>query len=144
MDNPQIWWSDGLHFACLGCGRCCRGEPGAIWVSEEEEIIIAAWLNLSVEVFRNSYETRRWGPLSLKEKCGGDCIFYNREGARCSIYPVRPSQCSLFPFWPSILATKESWDRAATLCPGMNEGHLFTASEIESLLRQFPASIPSL
>ena len=96
MDNPQIWWSDGLHFACLGCGRCCRGEPGAIWVSEEEEIIIAAWLNLSVEVFRNSYETRRWGPLSLKEKCGGDCIFYNREGARCSIYPVRPSQCSLF------------------------------------------------
>lgn len=140
----SAWWREGLSFTCLGCGRCCRGEPGAVWVSEEEEKKIAEWLDISLSVFRVYYETRRWGPPSLKEKQAGECVFYNSERARCTIYPVRPAQCSLFPFWPSVLATPESWRKAALLCPGMNEGRFYTAIEIEAYLNKFPSVIPTL
>ena len=36
-----MWWEEGLRFTCLGCGRCCRGEPGAIFFTPEEEEKIA-------------------------------------------------------------------------------------------------------
>lgn len=50
----------------------------------------------------------------------GEPIPRRRRG--CSIYAVRPLQCRTWPFWPENVADRESWDRAARKCPGMNRG----------------------
>ena len=34
MSEP--WFKDGLRFTCTGCGDCCSGAPGFVWVSEED------------------------------------------------------------------------------------------------------------
>ncbi len=44
-----MWWEEGLRFTCLGCGRCCRGEPGAIYFTPEEEAAMAAFLGTGTE-----------------------------------------------------------------------------------------------
>lgn len=88
------------------------------------------------ETFRRRFVTLRWGRPSFIERANGDCIFYRAEEARCSIYAVRPSQCRLFPFWADVMHSEESWASYAKDCPGMNEGRLYAASEIEALLRE--------
>jgi len=129
-----VWWEEGLRFTCLGCGRCCRGEPGAIFFTPEEEEKIATFLSLPVSEFRRRYVTSRWRAPSLKEKNNGDCVFYDAATDRCFIYRVRPLQCRLFPFWPALLESEEAWNQAAALCPGMNQGDFHTAREIRGLL----------
>ena len=137
-----LWWEKGLRFSCLGCGRCCRGEPGAIFITPVEESAIACFLGISTEIFGKRYKTSRWKAPSLKEKKNGECIFYQAENAGCSVYPVRPLQCRLFPFWPVLLSSEEEWEKAAEDCPGMNSGRLYPAPEIAELLAQCP--FPSL
>ena len=129
-----MWWDRGLRFTCLGCGRCCRGEPGAIYYTPEEEERIALFLSLPVPEFRRRCTTSRWLFPSLIERQNGDCFFYDAVSDRCSIYPVRPLQCQLFPFWPFLLESEEAWNEAACSCPGMNEGALHTFEEISGLL----------
>ena len=63
-----MWWEEGLRFTCLGCGRCCRGEPGAIYFTPEEEAAMAAFLGVDVGEFRNRFVTGKWRAPSLKEK----------------------------------------------------------------------------
>ena len=86
--------------------------------------------------FRRRFVTLRWGRPSFIERPNGDCIFYRAEEARCSIYGVRPSQCRLFPFWTEVMRSEGSWASYAKSCPGMNDGRLYSASEIEALLRE--------
>ncbi|MCR5347640.1 MAG: YkgJ family cysteine cluster protein [Fretibacterium sp.] len=123
------WWEEGLRFHCLGCGRCCRGEPGAIFFTPEEARRIAGYLGISRAELRRQI-TMRWGRPSFRERPNGDCVFYDADSARCSIYPVRPSQCRSFPFWPETLRSRAEWDRYAARCPGMNEGPLLSPAEI--------------
>ena len=42
MNEP--WYSDGLKFDCTGCGDCCTGDPGYVWVSRAEIEALAAAL----------------------------------------------------------------------------------------------------
>ncbi|MDI9369943.1 MAG: YkgJ family cysteine cluster protein [Synergistaceae bacterium] len=133
-----MWWDKGLRFTCLGCGRCCRGAPGAIYFTLKEEEEISSFLSLEVEDFRRRYVTSRWGARSFRERGNGDCIFFDAKSARCTIYPVRPLQCSLFPFWPSRLESEEEWNETAAECPGMNQGELHRADKILSLLSENP------
>jgi Fe-S-cluster containining protein len=142
---PELeWWSEGVRFTCLGCGRCCRGEPGAIFFTPEEEnrIIEAIEIDgrkLCKQEFRERCVTLKWGRPSFIERAGGgECVFYDAETARCKIYPLRPAQCVLFPFWHSVMDSKEDWTLEALRCPGMNEGRLHTAKEIHALLEQDP------
>ena len=30
------WYKDGLRFQCTGCGDCCTGGPGYVWVNQAE------------------------------------------------------------------------------------------------------------
>ena len=60
-----------------------------------------------------------------------DCIFWD---SGCRVYNSRPLQCRVFPFWSNILNCRESWERTKTECPGMDQGKLFTQTEIEALL----------
>jgi Fe-S-cluster containining protein len=127
----------------MGCGRCCRGEPGAVFFSPEEEarILEAAEFDgrkLEKWEFRRLCVTLKWGRPSFVERPNGDCVFYDAEMARCKIYPLRPVQCVLFPFWLSVMESKTDWDREARRCPGMNDGRLYSAEEIGALLAQDP------
>ena len=44
------WYASGLRFTCeAGCGLCCTGAPGFVWVTAEEIADIAARLGLPVQ-----------------------------------------------------------------------------------------------
>ena len=69
--------------------------------------------------------------LSLKEKHGFDCIFWENG---CIVYENRPIQCRSFPFWESSLRSAESWK--ALSCPGIGSGTLHTREQIDNCLDQ--------
>ena len=137
-DSYEPWWSEGVRFGCIGCGRCCRGEPGAIFFTPEEEMRLTEHLNLDQETFRERYVTRKWGHPSFIERRNGDCVFYNAQEAKCTIYSLRPLQCSLFPFWPSVMESRQDWESHAKHCPGMNEGLIHPKESIRALLMLNP------
>lgn len=132
--NYKYWWEDeGVFFECKQCGSCCGGEPGAIWVTPEEIVGIAGFLDISESELRGKYLTCNEGRSSIKEQENFDCIFLKRNKMNCRIYKVRPLQCQLFPFWPSMLRSKNIWNYYANKCPGMNQGKLYTPKMIKSL-----------
>ena len=106
--------------ACDTCeGRCCTGESGNIYVSDEEITTLAALLNLDENLFRSMYLIKRGYKLSLKERIVGvshDCIFYDREAGGCGVYEARPLQCRTFPFWDYF---KTHLDELKRECPGI-------------------------
>ena len=134
----ELWYEEGLAFSCLGCGRCCRGEPGAIWVTEEEIRALAVHLGMEEPLFRRRCLTRRWGRPSILERPNGDCLFLGSEGNRCTVYGLRPQQCRLFPFWPSVLRSREAWEAERQRCPGMGQGAWHSAEEIQEILWGIP------
>jgi Fe-S-cluster containining protein len=140
MSDRGVWWSEGVRFSCKGCGRCCRGEPGAIFFTPEEGERVRNFLGLGLNEaeFNRRYVTMMWGRPSFVERRNGDCVFYDPKSAKCAIYPLRPAQCELFPFWPSVMESKEEWDNQARQCPGMNDGPLRTAEEIRAALKRLP------
>ena len=122
------WYASGLRFECLRCGKCCRGEPGFVWVTRSDLARIAAYLGVDEAALLDTSVRRVGRRLSLVERPDGDCVFY-RDG--CTIYPVRPRQCRTFPFWPENLTSRRRWERVAEECPGTGHGRLWSRGEIE-------------
>ncbi len=117
--------------------------PGYVWVTEQEIIRIAQYLEMPVEEFVDKCLKQVGKRLSLKEKTkkeNYDCIFLERrfEGARCKIYPVRPKQCRTWPFWKMNIETPDSWFEANKRCPGINRGKLHSAEEIDKIADSSP------
>jgi Fe-S-cluster containining protein len=132
MSEP--WYADGLRFTCTRCGNCCTGEPGNVWVTDEDLAAIADFRGEPLaEVVGLCTRLARSG-RSLREKLGGDCIFWDRQQG-CTIYPVRPPQCRTWPFWESNVATPEFWEDARAVCPGSGQGELISADEITRRLK---------
>lgn len=130
-DKP--WYKDGLKFKCSGCGDCCTGAPGYVWVNKEETETMAKLLKMEHEDFQDQY-TRKIGiRRSLKEFSNGDCVFFDNESRKCEIYSARPRQCKTWPFWDSNLRTKEDWEQTCADCPGSGVGKLYQLDEIEEL-----------
>jgi hypothetical protein len=128
------WFAGGLCFACLpGCRRCCGGEPGDVWVSDAELDALARHVGMDREELERSY-VRRYagGRASLRERYSGECVLLDERG--CRAYPVRPQQCRDYPFWPEILVSRRSWEAEKRRCPGLDQGALHTAAEIERVL----------
>jgi uncharacterized protein len=105
---------------CAECGgRCCTGESGYIYLSRDEIEDIAAFLELSLEMFGQKYLFQKGYKYSLKERVyegSHDCIFYDRKSNGCKIYAVRPKQCRTFPFWEYF---KTRVDALKLECPGI-------------------------
>ncbi len=131
----KYWWDkSGLRFECVMCGKCCGGEPGSVWVNEQETSLIGCFLNINLHKLRKDFLVRKMGKLSIKEKENFDCIFLNSENHKCEIYQARPIQCRTFPFWETLLLEKEAWDFYAERCPGMNNGKNYTPDEIKKII----------
>lgn len=114
----EHWYAKGLCFECTGCGQCCTGSPGYVWVSENEIKAIAHYLKISIEEFGRRYLRHVNGRLSFIELPKTfDCIFLKNK--QCQIYPVRPTQCQTFPWWPQIMASEEEWNKTARQCEGI-------------------------
>jgi Fe-S-cluster containining protein len=115
--SEKPWYHNGLNFKCTGCGQCCTGSPGYVWVNEKEIEAIANHLNISKDEFMKTHVRHVDGKYSLKEKSKYDCIFLKDN--RCTIYSVRPTQCKTFPWWPANLQSPERWQGAAKSCEGI-------------------------
>jgi uncharacterized protein len=132
------WYSAGLRFKCTGCGQCCTGAPGYVWVNESEIAEMAAFLKISREEFIKKFTRRVDGHLCLLERqvpnnpSSYDCIFLKEK--LCQVYAARPRQCRTFPWWPEQLKSREDWEEVARRCEGINheDAPLISIEEIKS------------
>lgn len=131
MENT--FYEHGLRFGCTRCSRCCRIEPGFVFLSYEDLERLIAHFRISPAAFLETYcrrvdlgiATR----LSLREKENYDCILWSVDG--CSAYEARPLQCRSYPFWEPHLESEHAWRELKSECPGVDRGELHTAEEIE-------------
>lgn len=130
-NTKGCWYSEGLRFKCQRCGVCCRGEPGYVWVTIEEIKKIANYLSMPLNEFGRKYVRKVGTRYSLLESANGDCVMYN-DG--CRIHPVRPCQCATFPFWQSNVQTPKDWEKILQLCPGVDNGPLYSQEEIQNIV----------
>jgi Fe-S-cluster containining protein len=131
------FYAAGLRFTCKRCSSCCRYDAGFVYLSENDLKKLTFALKTDKKSFINLY--CRWVTgwsvekvLSLKEKSNKDCILWENG---CSVYKARPLQCTAFPFWESIVSSSESWEMAASGCPGINFGQLHTKSSIKRVIK---------
>ncbi|MBI5272431.1 MAG: YkgJ family cysteine cluster protein [Chlamydiia bacterium] len=116
-DKP--WFAEGLRFQCTGCGKCCSGSPGYVFLSEADAYRLAEHLNLPISTFQEQYTypvDDRISLIDLPES--HDCVFLKDH--KCSIYEARPSQCRTFPWWIHNLQDPTAWKEAAEHCEGIN------------------------
>ena len=118
-ENSLPWYKDGLPFNCTQCGACCTGSPGYVWITDEEIIAMANFLNITLEEFIKKYTRSVYGRRALLEdRKTYDCIFLKDN--TCTLYTYRPSQCKTYPWWPEIVESKEAWQEEAKRCEGIN------------------------
>lgn len=131
--NP--WYKKGLRFKCTGCGGCCTGSPGYVWVSPSEAEAMAERLNIPLEEFLKKYTRRIGNRVTLKEHPKTyDCVFL--KGKRCELYDVRPKQCRTFPWWSENLKSSDDWKETAARCEGIDhpDAPLISLEEIQKYL----------
>ena len=118
-ENSLPWYKDGLSFNCTQCGACCTGSPGYVWITDEEIIAMANFLNITLEEFIKKYTRSIYGRRALLEdRKTFDCVFLKDN--TCTLYTYRPTQCKTYPWWPEIVESKESWQEEAKRCEGIN------------------------
>jgi Fe-S-cluster containining protein len=128
-DSESPWYRDGLAFTCTRCGHCCTGAPGYVWVGDDEIAQLARAREMTIKQFMKAFVRRVGDGLSLIEKPGGDCIFWDRQ-AGCTVYSVRPVQCRTWPFWSENIESPEAWNEVMRKCPGSGQGRVFSLEEI--------------
>ena len=136
LKNEEPWYQDGLCFECTQCGNCCTGSPGYVWVTEDDILRIAAYLDKPIGEIRLMYTRPARGKVSLTEFANGDCVFFDPQRRGCTIYPVRPVQCRTWPFWHSNVDSPELWQQTQQVCPGAGQGNFVSLEEIQSQLSQ--------
>jgi Fe-S-cluster containining protein len=133
MSTP--WHAPGLQFECTGCGNCCTGQPGFVWVTDSDVRAIADHLDRPVGEIRLLHTRPARGRVSLTEHLNGDCTFFDPATRKCRVYPVRPIQCRTWPFWSANVETPETWQRTCETCPGSGRGPLVPSERIEELVQ---------
>jgi Fe-S-cluster containining protein len=128
------WFRDGLKFACTGCGDCCTGAPGFVWVNKTEIEALAKEVGVDVPEFERRYVRKVGIRKSLIEWGNGDCVFFDGKSRKCQVYNARPRQCRTWPFWPSNLASPDTWADAAERCRGCNRGKMVPLEKIQTQL----------
>lgn len=136
-DSQSVFWAKGLRFKCISCGRCCRHEPGYVFLSPQDLRGLSRHLDLDEKTFTETFcrEVNIGGVkrLSLNETDVNDCVFWKNG---CSVYRARPLQCRTYPFWSGILASEDEWIRESGVCPGIGIGPLHSKRRIASDLKR--------
>jgi Fe-S-cluster containining protein len=127
-----LYMKDGLRFSCIGCGGCCSGNPGLIYLTQSEFLAIAEHLSSSCENLHGTSVVPYKNAFRIVELENGECTFFKNK--KCSIYPVRPLQCKTYPFWFSLVRNADVWEAESKMCPGIGAGKLHTADEIVNTL----------
>ncbi|MFO7965045.1 MAG: YkgJ family cysteine cluster protein [Desulfobacterales bacterium] len=128
----HYFFDEGIRFACLQCGKCCAGEPGTVYVGNNEIKSISDFLHTPILHVIERYLYPYRDAYSVREDDRGRCLFYENG---CRIYPVRPVQCRTFPFWFENLRSELTWRQVEKECPGIGKGTLFSKEEILAILR---------
>lgn len=120
MDKIILENIKNLDFSCQRCSNCCRLEPGAVFLTQEDAENISEILNLSLNDFLTKYCREIYKGkipvVALKEKKNYDCILWNNG---CTVYNARPIQCRTYPYWPYIVESKEYIDLEKRRCKGI-------------------------
>jgi len=140
MGEPWYQREGGLRFRCSECGDCCTGEPGAVWVNEDEIAALADYLEMDPAEFERQYVRRKGMRRSLYERFDGDCILFDKATRGCTVYPARPVQCRTWPFWERNVVTEESWQQTCRECPGSGTGELVSVDRIRERAEQTRAA----
>ena len=127
----DAWYAEGLRFQCTGCGDCCTGAPGYVWVNQAEIDALALRLGMDVAAFQRKYVKEVGVRRTLKERKNYDCVFLDGETRKCTVYEDRPRQCRTWPFWNSTLRTPETWKQTCEVCPGSGKGKLYSIETID-------------
>jgi Fe-S-cluster containining protein len=127
----EPWYKDGLKFKCTGCGDCCTGAPGYVWVNQAEIDALAERLEMDPAKFEKKYVRQIGVRRSLVEYKNGDCVFFDNESRKCTVYEQRPRQCRTWPFWNSNLKSPEAWAETCESCPGSGKGKLYQLEHIQ-------------
>ncbi len=134
--DKQPWYADGLRFKCTGCGDCCTGAPGYIWVNQAEIDALAAHMDMSAEAFESKYVRKIGIRRSLHELPGSyDCVLFDAKTRKCTVYEARPRQCRTWPFWQSNVRTAATWEETCEVCPGSGKGKLYQLEQIEEQVK---------
>jgi Fe-S-cluster containining protein len=117
--------AEHLHFACNGCGDCCRRLRVALTHRDLERLTramqapaasLVAWLapnEVDPNEERASFVLLPGGPrLMVLAQDSGACRLLDHE-ARCRVYEARPLDCRLYPF----VFERDSEERATRLLP---------------------------
>ncbi len=128
------WYHAGLRFECQGCGRCCTGDPGYVWVEDEEIAALANALQMSREEFEQLFVRWVGQRRSLVELPNGDCVFFDNQSRRCRVYELRPRQCRTWPFWESNVRSNQAWQQTCRVCPGSGQGPVVPRETVERLV----------
>jgi Fe-S-cluster containining protein len=96
---PQI--AAQVHFECMNCNECCRGE-GYTLVDHEDLLKIAGSFKISEAQakarFTDPDPDERVGCRVLKNiGPAKNCCFLDEKAHRCMIYESRPQTCRTFP-----------------------------------------------
>ena len=117
-EDNEVWYSQGLRFKCTGCGKCCGGAPGYVWLSEFDIERLSKHLKVSKGEFLNKHCRQVGDKYSLKERSiTYNCVFLKDN--QCSVYEGRPTQCRTFPFWGKNLESKRNWQETRLECEGI-------------------------
>ncbi|HMO85248.1 MAG TPA: YkgJ family cysteine cluster protein [Lacipirellulaceae bacterium] len=130
-ENDQPWYADGLRFQCTGCGDCCTGGSGYVWVTQAEIDALARRLGMAADAFERKYVRNVGVRRTLKERKNYDCVFLDAQTRKCTVYEERPRQCRTWPFWNSNLRSPEAWQHTCEVCPGSGQGKLYSIETIE-------------
>lgn len=128
--TAEPWFKDGLRFECTGCGDCCTGAPGYVWVNGQEIAALATRLGETVEQFERKYVRRVGIRRTLVEYSNGDCVFFDGQTRKCTVYEDRPRQCKTWPFWDSNVRTEQAWRETCEACPGSGSGQLYPIEKV--------------
>jgi Fe-S-cluster containining protein len=127
------WFSEGLRFQCTGCGKCCTGSPGYVFLSRGDLDRFATHFACSPEEFVSQYGKHDGEHIILQDSPGTSSCIFLKDG-KCSAYEARPTQCRTFPWWIHNLREPEDWEEAAKSCEGINhvDAPIVSSLEIQS------------
>ncbi len=127
------WYKEGLRFKCTGCGKCCTGFPGYVWLTEEDIDRLAKKFELPRAEFLYHYTRQVGKRYSLKEKGRDHCCILLENKKICTAYEARPKQCRTFPWWTENLENRDTWNQVKRHCEGIDaeDAPLVSCEEIQ-------------